>query len=379
MKESVLILPSREWQKRRHTLTPAFHFNILDDFSETMKKHAGILIDMLKADPAKPICRVIEEATFYSLCETSFGIEFKSQEESNAFLAPMSDLSKAFFEKVASQNPLIRIDWFYKRSDCGKHWKTALDEINRQIMVMVNGAKKALELGETKLHKGKRGFLDLMVYEQAQKGELTDEQIVGECNTILFAGHATTTGTIAFCVYYLCRHQEVQERLFKEIADHLKGKSFDEIDIGSLPYLGMVIKETLRLQPSVSVIGRRLSEPMEADGHILPAGTNVDISIWWIHRDPEHWENPEDFNPERFSEEKSRNRNPYSYIPFSAGPRNCLGQRFANVEARLFLAALVFNFKMSSDQVLGKDLFRDLQNVSFLPGPNFKVDFDPRF
>ena len=218
-------------------LTPAFHFNILEDFSETMRKHAGILIDLLKVDPTKPICRVIEEATFYSLCETSFGIEFKSQEESFAFFRPMEDLLGVFFEKMSSQNPLSRFDWYYTRTKSGKQYKSSMDELNKQIMGIINKAKRALELGETKLHKGKRAFLDLMVYEQAQKGELSDEQIVGECNAILLAGHGTTTGTIAFCVYYLCRHQEVQEHLFKEIADHLEGKSFEDIDIGSLPYL----------------------------------------------------------------------------------------------------------------------------------------------
>ena len=360
-------------------LTPAFHFNILDDFSQTMKKHAGIFVDIIKSDPNKSLIQSIEEATFYSLCETSFGVEFSSQEESNAFLAPMESLMRAFFEKTSSQNPLTRYDWYFDRTESGKLYKKSLDALNGQILKLIEKAKTAMERGETKLHKGKRGFLDQMVYEQAEKKELTDEQIIGECNTILLAGHATTTGTIAFCIYYLCRHPEVQERLYEEISEHLGGKDFDDIDVTSLSYLGMVIKETLRLQPPGSIIGRRLTQPMEADGHLLPAGTNVDISIWWLHRDPEYWNNAEEFDPERFSEENSRGRNPYAYVPFSAGPRNCLGQRFANVEARLFMAALVYNFKMSSDQVLGQGLFRNIHNVSAVPGPNFKVDFAARF
>jgi len=359
-------------------LTPAFHFNILEDFSETMKKHASLFVSLLKADPTKLICEVIEEATFYSLCETSFGIEFESREEAHAYFAPMTSLIIEFFNKTSSQNPLVWVDWYYNRTQGGKRWNSSVNELSKQIMGMINKAKKALESGETKLHKGKRAFLDQMVYEQAERGELTDEQIVGECNTILLAGHSTTTGTIAFCVYYLCRHQDVQERLYKEIADHLEGKDFDDIDHGNLPYLGMVIKETLRLQPPGSIIGRKLSEPMNADGHMLPAGTNLDVSIWWLHRDPEHWDNAEEFDPERFSEENSRGRNPYAFVPFSAGPRNCIGQRFANVETRLFIAALVYNFKMTSEQELGKGLFRNLQNVSAVPGPDFKVEFAPR-
>ena len=375
----MLILPREAWRKRRQLLTPAFHFNILEDFSQTMKKHARLFVDMIRSDSTKPLVQAIEEATFYSLCETSFGIEFSSQDESNAFLAPMVTAMQASFIGDFESNPLSRFEWYSSRTETGKLLKSSLESLNEKIMGLIEKARTDMESGKTILHKGKRAFLDQMVYEQAEKKELTDDQIIGECNTILFAGHGTTTGTIAFCIYYLCRHPEVQERLYKEISENLGGKDFDEIDVTSLSYLGMVIKETLRLQPPAPLIGRKLVEAMEVDGRILPAGTNIDISIWWLHRDPEHWNNAEEFDPERFSEENSRGRNPYAYVPFSAGPRNCLGQRFANVESRLFIAALVYNFKMSSDQVLGKGIYRDLHNVSAVPGPNFKVDFKARF
>ena len=137
-------------------LTPAFHFNILEDFSETMKKHASLFVSLLKADPTKLICEVIEEATFYSLCETSFGIEFKGREEANALFAPMASLMVAFAGRSSSQNPLIQSDWYYNMTEGGKLWNSSVNELNRQIMGMINKAKKALELGETKLHKAKQ-------------------------------------------------------------------------------------------------------------------------------------------------------------------------------------------------------------------------------
>ena len=115
-----------------------------------MKKHADILIDLLKGDPTKPINDALEEATFYSLCETSFGIEFESQEESKAFFAPMAELMTAFFEKTSSQNPLIRCDWYYYRTEGGKRYQRAMNELNRQIMGMIEKAKIALDSGETK-------------------------------------------------------------------------------------------------------------------------------------------------------------------------------------------------------------------------------------
>ena len=375
IKDSVLVLPGKEWQKRRHLLTPAFHFNILDDFAVTMKKAGRMLVENVKANPKTSIVNIVEQSIFLSICETSFGVDF-NEEEAKEILNIMFKILSATLTKT--QNILSNWDWYFRRSASGKQMEAGIEEMNKKLMELVDARKKDLELGQTVLHKGKRGFLDQLVYEQKEHGELTDEQIVGECNTIMLAGNGTTLGTVCFCIYFLCKHPQIQERLFTEIKDHLSGKEIDDVDCGSLQYLGMVVKETLRIQPPGAVVGRRLSEPMEVAGHVLPAGTNLDISIWWVHRDPEHWDDPEVFDPERFTPENSRNRNPYAFVPFAAGPRNCIGQRFALLEAKLLIAYLVYNFKMSTEQELGKDIYRTIHNVAVSPGPNFKVKMDPR-
>ena len=357
-------------------LTPAFHFNILDDFAVTMKKAGRMLVENVKANPETSIVNIVEQSIFLSICETSFGVDFK-EEEAKEFLNLMSGIVVEAIAK--SQSILNAWNWYFMRSACGKRFVAGIEEMNKKLMELVDARKEDLELGQTVLHKGKRGFLDQLVYEQKEHGELTDETIVGECNTIMLAGNGTTLATVCFCIYYICKHPQIQERLFTEIKDHLSGKEIDDIDCGSLQYLGMVVKETLRIQPPASSVGRRLSEPMEVAGHVLPAGTNLDISIWWIHRDPEHWHNPEVFDPERFTPENSRNRNPYAFVPFAAGPRNCIGQRFALLEAKLLIAYLVYNFEMSTEQELGKDIYRTIHNVAVSPGPNFKVKMDPRF
>ena len=340
-----------------------------------MKKAGRMLVENVKANPETSIVNIVDQSIFLSICETSFGVDF-NEEEAKEILNLMSKILSATLTKTL--NILYNWDWYFRSSASGKQMEAGIEEMNKKLMELVDARKKDLELGQTVLHKGKRGFLDQLVYEQKEHGELTDEQIVGECNTIMIAGNGTTLGTVCFCIYFLCKHPQIQERLFTEIKDHLSGKEIDDVDCGSLQYLGMVVKETLRIQPPVAVVGRRLSEPMEVAGHVLPAGTDLDISIWWVHRDPEHWDDPEVFDPERFTPENSRNRNPYAFVPFAAGPRNCIGQRFALLEAKLLIAYLVYNFEMSTEQELGKDIYRTIHNVAVSLGPNFKVKMDPR-
>ncbi|XP_024890989.1 cytochrome P450 4C1-like [Temnothorax curvispinosus] len=111
-----------------------------------------------------------------------------------------------------------------------------------------------------------------------------------------------------------------------------------------LPYLDRCIKEALRLYPSVFLISRYPAEDVKLQSYLVPAGTFVSLNIYAVHRDPNFWPNPEIFDPDRFLPEKIRNRHPYSYLPFSAGPRNCIGQRFAMLELKAMIAPLVHNF-----------------------------------
>ena len=370
------MLPNELWKPRRRLLTPAFHFNIIEDFEKIMTKHALMLQEKVRQQHDVPFMKTVEHVTFHSLVETSFGKEFQNLDESEALLNVMGELILGFFVKTT--NPLYYYDMIYYRTSEGKKLLAHLEEMQRLVMQLVNERKEEMKLGETKFHNGKRGFLDHLVYEQAESNAITDSDIVTECNTILLAGHGTTTGTIGFTIYYLCKHPHVQEKVYQEIKAALGDKSFENLNAQQLPYLNQVVKETLRLQPPAGNVGRKLTEPMTVNSVTIPAGTSIDVSIWNLHRDPEHWPNPETFDPDRFSMENSRGRNPYSYVPFSAGPRNCIGQRFALIEVRILVAALVYAFKMSTTQVLGKDLVRDIMDVSVVPGPDFQVKFEER-
>lgn len=165
-----------------------------------------------------------------------------------------------------------------------------------------------------------------------------------------FQGHDTTTSGISFTIYQLALNPHVQDKIYEEIVAVL-GKNHKSVELTyqllqEFKYLEMAIKEGLRLFPSVPFIGRNLVEDIELDGITLPAGQDILIPIYMIHRNPEVYPDPERYDPERFSDSAESKRGPYDYIPFSAGARNCIGQRFAMLEMKTALIKLISNYRI---------------------------------
>ncbi|XP_011883834.1 PREDICTED: cytochrome P450 4C1-like [Vollenhovia emeryi] len=140
-----------------------------------------------------------------------------------------------------------------------------------------------------------------------------------------------------------------------------------------LSYLDRCIKEALRLYPSVYLISRIPAEDVKLQSYMVRAGTFLHLNIYGVHRDPNFWPNPDIFDPDRFLPENIRNRHPYSYIPFSAGPRNCIGQRFAMLEMKAMIAPLVHNFYLEPVDYL-KNL-RIQIDLTLRPADPFHVRF----
>ncbi|KAL6268490.1 hypothetical protein P5V15_001623 [Pogonomyrmex californicus] len=125
---------------------------------------------------------------------------------------------------------------------------------------------------------------------------------------------------------------------------HESGGRFTMQSLQNLSYLERCIKETMRLYPVVYFISRVTSEDIKLQSYLIPAGTSLYISIYGVHRDPNYWPNPDIFDPDRFLSDNIRNQHPYAYLPFSAGSRNCIGQRFALLEMKSFIASVIYNF-----------------------------------
>lgn len=182
---------------------------------------------------------------------------------------------------------------------------------------------------------------------------LDDDLIRDQMLTMLIAGHDTSTALLAWCLYLLGRHAGALNKVKAEI-DAVVGNDPPTLaHLDDLLYLDQVIKETLRLYPPIHIGNRRVSEDTVLDGYLIPAETRVMYSIYLSHRHPEFWEDPDQFRPERFDRLERRGQPPLTYVPFGAGPRNCIGAAFAQVEAKVILTRILqrFNLTLLEDKV----------------------------
>uniref|UniRef100_A0A8P4GKT3 unspecific monooxygenase n=1 Tax=Dicentrarchus labrax TaxID=13489 RepID=A0A8P4GKT3_DICLA len=177
---------------------------------------------------------------------------------------------------------------------------------------------------------------------------LTDHEIVSQITMLAFAGYETSALTLVFLAYNLARNPEVMKRLQEEIDSTFPNKGPIEYEaLVQMEYLDCVLCECLRLYPPAARLERTAKETVRINRITIPKDMVVMVPVYALHRDPELWPEPEEFKPERFSKENKQNINPYTYLPFGFGPRNCIGMRFALVMVKLALVEVLQNYSFS--------------------------------
>jgi len=175
---------------------------------------------------------------------------------------------------------------------------------------------------------------------------LTERQLRDEIVTLLVAGHETTSLVLSWAWYLLANHPNVESRLHEEWDRVLGGRNVSLEDLDDLKYTRAVIDETMRLYPPVWSLARRAAEDYELDGYFIPANGMVIFCFYLVHRHPDYWDYPEQFFPERFTEEKTIGRSSLAYMPFLGGHHDCLGKRLALVESVFLLAGIGQRFRV---------------------------------
>lgn len=175
---------------------------------------------------------------------------------------------------------------------------------------------------------------------------MTDEQVRDETVTLLLAGHETTANALNWTWMLLAQNPDAEAKLHEELDTVLGGRTPTLADLKQLPYTEMVIKESMRLYPPAYSFGRMSTEPVTIKGYDIPANTEINIFSIVAHRSAEWWDDPMSFRPERFSPENEKNIPRYAYLPFGGGPRVCIGNSFAMMEARLMLATMAQRYQL---------------------------------
>lgn len=220
--------------------------------------------------------------------------------------------------------------------------KRAVQKLDSVMMPIIEQRRASGE------DKGDLLSMLLLAQDEDTGGRMTDQQVRDEAVSLFVAGHETTSNLLSWVWYALSQHPEIEAKLHTELDAVLDGRTPALRDLSLLPYTDMVIKETLRLYPPAWILnGRTPTEDVEIGGYTIPRGSLVFLSPYVMHRDPRNFAEPEQFRPERWADGLEKRIPRYAYFPFGGGPRVCIGNQFALMEARLVLATIARRYRLT--------------------------------
>nr|CAD7590691.1 unnamed protein product [Timema genevievae] len=232
--------------------------------------------------------------------------------------------------------------------------------------------------GTKDLSQRRRPLVDRIVEIADQSNNFNDEDIIQEVCTFMLAGQESVATAVTFTLFLLAKHPDVLSRALDEV-DAVLGELPDVPTLGALRklcYTEQCIKETLRLYPSVPIVARTLSEDVSMGKVTLPKGCQVIITPYATHRIPHIYPDPEKFDPDRFLPENMRGRHQYAYIPFSAGPRICIGYKFAMLEMKMLLGEILRKYHVTT--IPGKEELRMKYRITIRASGGVWLQFTPR-
>ncbi|KAK7793191.1 hypothetical protein R5R35_012834 [Gryllus longicercus] len=354
--DALFTLKGQLWKEKRTKLSPAFSTSKLKNMYELVDEKANTLIDYL-SDFGR-----LEQPIFVKdllgrygtdiVASLAFGIECNSVHDPHADFR--ENLKYSFlFSKIGA----LKFIGTFVDLPLLKLWpvKTTSKKVEKYFQKSVwNVVKQRQNPGQQLMRNDYLESLIRIADQFNNSKEHIEENlkidIVSQAYTFLAAGFETTSSTILFSLYHLAMKSEVQNKLRHEIQEAVEandGKLSYEV-IHSLRYLDMVVSETLRLYPTMPILDRTCTKPFQIPGtnFVVDKGVHIFTSLLGIQRDPDLYPDPENFNPERFSEENKRNRHKFAYMPFGEGPRICIGKRMALMVAKNAISRILLNYEV---------------------------------
>lgn len=323
------------WLRQRRLIQPTFSKQRIDSYAGVMVEHTERLIASwgdgqtrnLHADMMQLALGIVSKA----LLDVDAGDRY--EEVSAAIDVILHDFDVRF------QSALPLPFWF--PSPANLRLKRAVGSLEAIINAII--ATRRAE------KRDQGDLLSLLVHardEETQTG-MTDRQLRDEVMTLFLAGHETTANALAWTWYLLATHPDVEARLYDELRSVLGDRLPTTEDVPRLEFTRHILNESMRLYPPVYTFGREATAEVELGGYRIPPGTTVLMSQWVTHRDARFFDEPEKFLPDRWSGRESEKHPKYAYFPFAGGPRGCIGNTFAMLEATLIVATIASKYRMT--------------------------------
>ncbi|XP_034242913.1 cytochrome P450 4C1-like [Thrips palmi] len=379
--QGVFNAAGEQWRRNRKIIAPAFNFNFLVQFVGVFHAMAMRLVGKMKArgeGESFDSYKLVELCTLDAIALTAMGVDVNAQDDDNSeWIRAIRRCFQITRERLVK--PWLLPDATFYLTPYARDQKKCLAVVNKFAHEVITRKKAEFRSAKAELDKDpaaakreaaeraertriqdddeeigarkRQTFLELLI-ERSESEDgcaLTDNELRDEVVTLLIAGQDTTATDNCFNLLMLALHPEVQEAVHQELVD-IMGDDPTTCptynDLNQMKHLERVIKETLRLYPSAPFIGRDLDHELDVTNHRLPAGCTVLLGLYGTHRLPEHWPEPDKFDPDRFLPERSVGRHPYAFVPFSGGPRNCVGQKYAMLQMKTILSTVIRHFQI---------------------------------
>jgi len=326
------------WLHQRRLMQPAFHRKRLATLATMMTNEAASLVQRWQTPVAEGapvnISREMTQVTMQIILKSMFSTDIEGEFDniSQAIQVALAQISKRVMSLIS-----VPESW---PTPGNRAFDAAIKTLDTYVYRIIEERRRSGKEMDDLL-----GMLLAARDEDTGEG-MSDTQLRDEVMTLFLAGHETTANLLTWAWYLISTNLEVEQRLHAEL-DTVLGKRLPTIaDLQALSYTRMIIDETLRLYPIAWLLSRQPNQDDNIGGYHVPAGATLLLSPYVIHHSPAYWENPEQFDPERFTPERSANRPRYVYFPFGGGPRQCIGNSFAQMEAQLIIATIAQSYRL---------------------------------
>ncbi|GFR08846.1 cytochrome P450 4V2 [Trichonephila clavata] len=369
-----------KWKPRRKLLTHCFHIDILREYLTVFNQRSQKLVEHLRQETKKEFTYIGPPLVLTSIdiiYETMLGASFGALDNNRSqYINALNRLLDICMTRVLK---------FWEWSDfifdmtSGREAKRHIKLIDDFIKSSIKEKKKEYLSGNKNDKRKRKTFMNLLLELHFETQELSEEDLWAEVKTLISAGYETVSDTMTWALYLIGLHPDVQEKIHEEL-DRIFGSDVDqhvtESDLNDLKYLDCVLKETQRIYSAAPIIGREIKEDANICGYPIPKGSTCAILLYFLHRDKEVFPDPEKFHPDRFLPENAINIPEFGFIPFSGGPRNCIGQKFAVMEMKTIMASILRNYSVES--LDSRDKVLPIMKITLHPSIPIRIRIKPR-
>jgi cytochrome P450 len=336
--EGLLLSEGETWQSQRQLANPAFMMDRLEDFTDTIAGHAEAMVEGWADGDRRNVELAMTEVTLDVICDLMLDVRL-SERQRRVIRENLEPIGSRF-----EPDPIrfVTPDWVPTPDN--REYQAALSELEGVVDEII--AERRGTEGHEDDDDPPMDVLSILLRAQ-NRGEQSEKQLRDEVVTMLLAGHDTTALTLTYSWYLLANHPEIEQRVHDEV-DEICDGSVTMADVREMDLIDRVIKESNRLYPPVYVIFRQPTTDVELGGYRVPEGSSVMLPQWAVHRSPDYWANPEQFDPDRWTGESDRPR--FAYFPFGGGPRHCIGKHLALLEAKVIMGTIAQRYSLDTDR-----------------------------